>query len=107
LPQEGKASKTTITWDTLDGLIEYPEFRKYIIGVVERCGTPLALCYDRSSVIEHLASEFGDYPAAVEYYEINFLGAYVGPTTPFFLDRSVVTEVSGSASVTDGEGAGS
>lgn len=87
-----------------DGTIYYPEFDDYLVGIVERCGLPPALCYDRDGVIAHLVREMdGDEDAAIEFFEFNILGAYVGPTTPFFLDRSMALEGGGMASEPDGE----
>lgn len=93
-----------IDWDWLEGVVEYPEFRPFIVGVVERCGMPLALCYDRSAVIEYLIQQIGDEEEAIEHFEFNVIGGYVGPTTPFFLDRSVAAELGGMASGPDGSG---
>lgn len=88
-----------------DDLILYPEFTPYLLGVVERCGQPPAVCYDRDAVIEHLIRELGSELDAIEHFEFNVIGGYVGPTTPFFLDRSVVAEIRGMASGLDGSGA--
>jgi hypothetical protein len=94
LPKKKRHLKTpSIDWDRLEGAIEYLEFRPYIVGVVERCGLPPVLCYDRSLVLDHLTREIGDADDATEHFEFNILGGYLGPTTPFFLDRSVVAEV--------------
>lgn len=78
-----------IDWDLLEGVVEYPEFRPFILGVVERCGSPLTLCYDRSAVLEYLTQQLGDETDALEHFEFNIIGGYVGPTTPFFLDTSI------------------
>jgi len=88
--------------DEYDDLIQYPEFTPYLVGVVERCGLPPAACYDRDAVLDHLTRELGSECDALEYFEFNILGAYVGPTTPFFLDRSVVAESRGMAPDPDG-----
>ena len=90
-----------------DELIDYPEYRPYILGVVERCGSPPAICYDYSAVIDHLTRDIGDRDSAVEYFEFNVIGAYVGPHTPYFLDRSMAAALRGGASGADGEGADS
>jgi hypothetical protein len=69
---------------------EYPDllkldgFDEAIIGVVERIGLQ-AVCYDRSKVLSILAKEMTE-DEALEYFEFNILGSYVGDTTPVFLE---------------------
>tara|TARA_R110000822_G_scaffold283024_1_gene404587 strand:+ start:122 stop:361 length:240 start_codon:yes stop_codon:yes gene_type:complete len=69
---------------------EYPDllkldgFDEAIIGVVERIGLQ-AVCYDRSKVLSILAKEMTE-DEALEYFEFNILGSYVGETTPVFLE---------------------
>lgn len=72
---------------------EYPDllkadgFDEAIIGVVERIGTQ-ALCYDQEKVIDILIKRDGmTYEEAVEYFDFNIAGAWVGEHTPFFLTR--------------------
>lgn len=55
-----------------------------LIGYVERCGEPLRLVYDRERCIDILAESHGDYGAAVEWFEFNTSGAFVGELTPFW-----------------------
>lgn len=87
-----------------DELIEYPEFRPFILGVVERCGLPPAICYDRSAVVDYLTREIGDQDSAEEYFAFNVLGGYVGRTTPFFLDRDMAAALRGGPPGADGSG---
>ena len=84
--------------------IEYPDFRDYIVGVVERFGLPPILCYDRDRVIAHLAEDMGD--DAEEFFEYNTLGTYAGPSTPCFIsyDSPVVAECGGATSRAAGTG---
>lgn len=72
---------------------EYPDLLKAdgfddaIIGVVERIGIQ-AICYDQEKVIDILIERDGmDYEEAVEYFEFNIAGAWVGESTPFFLQK--------------------
>ena len=72
---------------------EYPDLLKAdgfddaIIGVVERIGVQ-AICYDQEKVIDILIERDGmDYEEAVEYFEFNIAGAWVGESTPFFLQK--------------------
>ena len=63
---------------TLDG------FDEAVIGVVERAGL-LAVCYDRNKIIQILMRDMNQADAW-EYYEFNILGAYMGESTPVYLD---------------------
>jgi hypothetical protein len=63
---------------TLDG------FDEAVIGVVERAGL-LAVCYDRNKIIKILMRDM-NAEEAWEYYEYNILGAYMGESTPVYLD---------------------
>ena len=70
---------------------EYPEllkadgFDEAIIGVVERIGVQ-AICYDQDKVIEILMRDMSE-EEAIEYFDFNIAGAWVGESTPFFLQK--------------------
>jgi hypothetical protein len=64
-------------------------FDDAFMGLVERAGSsqPVA-CYDRDRCIEILMEQgIGDYTDAVEYFDFNVIGAYVGDGTPYFMTR--------------------
>ena len=69
---------------------EYPDllklngFDEAIIGVVQRIGLQ-AICYDTHKVIEILMKDMSE-DEAWDYYSYNMLGAYVGESTPVFLE---------------------
>jgi hypothetical protein len=69
---------------------EYPDLLKAdgfddaIIGVVQRIGLQ-AICYDTHKVIEILMKDMSEEDAW-DYYSYNLLGAYVGESTPVFLE---------------------
>ena len=72
---------------------EYPELLKAdglddaIIGVVQRMGIQ-AICYDEDKVLEILMERDGmTLEEAIEYFDFNIAGAWVGESTPFFLQR--------------------
>jgi hypothetical protein len=72
---------------------EYPDllkadgFDEAIIGVVQRMGIQ-AICYDQDKVIDTLMEKDGmTYEEAVEYFDFNIAGAWVGESTPFFLQK--------------------
>lgn len=66
-------------------LLKADGFDEAIIGVVERIGVQ-AICYDKDKVIEILMKDM-PYEEAIEYFEYNIAGAYVGESTPFYLER--------------------
>ena len=55
------------------------------IGTGERCGQPNVAVYDRDKCINILAENMS-YEEAVEYFEFNVAGAWVGEQTPIFVD---------------------
>ena len=71
---------------------EYPDllkadgFDEAILGVVQRMGIQ-AICYDQDKVIDILMEDGMTYEEAVEYFEFNIAGAWVGEFTPFFMQR--------------------
>lgn len=76
-------------------LLKLDGFDDAIIGVVERIGLQ-AICYDTHKVIKILMKDMSEEDAW-DYYSFNMLGAYVGESTPVFLEmmkkpRSGVSE---------------
>ncbi len=83
----------------------YPELDGAIVGVANRCGMPTVVCYDRDKTIEILAKGFKiskkdldadeiasgmtvkdkQYEMALEWYEFNTIGGYIGEYTPVFV----------------------
>ena len=61
-----------VFWDGLD---------EAIIGTAERIGLSV-VAYDVEKIIEILMRDGMDYEEAVEYYEFNINGAWVGEYTP-------------------------
>ena len=56
------------------------------VAVLERFGTERIILYDKDMVIAKLMDEGLDsYEEAIEFYEFNQLGAWVGDQTPGFL----------------------
>jgi hypothetical protein len=62
-------------------------FDDAILGVVERCGFDPVVCYSADKIIDILMKDDMSHEEAVEYYEFNILGAYVGEKTPMYLER--------------------
>lgn len=60
-------------------------FDEAIIGIVERAGQPTVALYDTRKCIKILMDEDGmSYDEALEYFEFNILGSYMGKNTPAF-----------------------
>ena len=67
-----------------EGLLFADGFDEAIIGVAERIGMEPVVAYDTNKIIEILSREMTE-DEAVEYFEFNILGAYMGERTPVFI----------------------
>lgn len=57
-----------------------------IIGVGARCGQPDIVAYNVEKVLEILVARDGmTYEEALEFYEFNIAGAWVGDQTPLWV----------------------
>ena len=65
-------------------LLKADGFDDCCIGVVTRFGQPDILCYSESKVMEKLMQDM-PYFEAMEHFEFNIKGAWVGDLTPCFL----------------------
>ncbi len=70
-----------------EGLLKMDGYDDCLVGVVERFGEDSYFIYDKELVLEKLQKDGMSYEDALEYYEFNQLGAYVGERTPAFLIR--------------------
>ncbi len=71
--------------DDEEDLLLADGFDAAFIGTGERCGQPNIAVYDRDMCIDILANDM-PYAEAVEYFEFNVAGAWVGEQTPIFVD---------------------
>lgn len=63
-------------------------FDDCIIGVSMRCGGEALAAYDYDAVIDKLVKDSEmSYEEAVEYFEFNIAGAWVGDMTPIFIKK--------------------
>ena len=67
-----------------DDLLFADGFDDAILGVAERIGMEAVVAYSTPKIIEILAREMTE-DEAIEYFEFNILGAYVGERTPVFV----------------------
>jgi len=95
--------------DARDWIVEYNEeallangFEEAFIGMCHRFGQEPLVAYDRDKCIDILMSDFAEgrenletskgeevdlYEEAVDYFEYNVIGAWVGDTTPVFITK--------------------
>tara|TARA_R110000764_G_scaffold163628_1_gene250794 strand:+ start:240 stop:533 length:294 start_codon:yes stop_codon:yes gene_type:complete len=69
-------------------------FNEAIMGIVQRCGQEDVILYDTDKVIEGLMN--GDdmsYEEAVEYFDFNIRGAWMGDGTPAFFSKASFDEI--------------
>jgi hypothetical protein len=67
-----------------EGLLFADGFDDAIIGVAERIGMEAVVAYSVGAILQILAQDMTE-DEAVEYFEFNILGAYVGERTPVFI----------------------
>ena len=60
-------------------------FDPAIIGIAHRFGMQPIVAYDYRKVIEVFAEDM-EYEEAVEYFDFNVIGAWVGEGTPIFIE---------------------
>jgi len=61
-------------------------FEDAVVGICERFGAVPVVAYDRDKCVDILIQRDGmTYEEAVEYFEFNVAGAYVGEGTPSYL----------------------
>ena len=68
-----------------DDMMTMDGFDDCIVGVVERFGQMDIFCYDKEKVLLKLQEMGMDEEEALEFFEFNHLGAWVGEGTPCFL----------------------
>lgn len=63
------------------------EYDACIVGVAERFGVGPVAAYDYDAIIEKLVADGLTYDDAVEHFEFNIIGAWVGDSTPIFVRK--------------------
>lgn len=71
----------------VEGALTIDGFDDCIIGVASRCGQPDLIVYDFDKIIATLTEQGMDYDDALDYYEFNIAGAWVGEGTPLIMER--------------------
>ena len=75
-------------------LLKLDGFDDCYLGVGESYGEQPALIYDKQKIIEQLKQSEMSEEEAIEYYEFNILGSYLGEKMPVFLDRIPLDDLS-------------
>jgi len=58
-----------------------------IIGVGHRCGDPSVVIYDLEKAVQIVQEELNcEIWEAIEYFNFNILGSYMGEHTPIFME---------------------
>lgn len=88
--QETRSSQQTqkiLEWiDETFEIIIYPDgFEDCIVGVAEKFGGPPVAVMDMEKILAKLRKGDMTHEEAVEYFEFNILGAYVGEQTPVYM----------------------
>lgn len=69
-------------------LLDPPDqFDKCFVGVAYRCGMDPVAVYDEAQVINALVDSGMTPEEAIEWFDFNIAGAYVGEKTPLFLTK--------------------
>lgn len=79
--------KATIIDELEDGAVFLPdEFDDAILGTCERFGSPYTVvAYDTEKILQEYVRQGMTYDEALEFFNFNTLGAYVGEQTPVFI----------------------
>ena len=65
-------------------IILYNGYEEAIIGLAHRFGMETSVAYDYDKDLEILSQDMS-YEDAVEYFDFNVIGGWVGETTPLFI----------------------
>ena len=61
------------------------QFEPAIVGIAHRYGMPPIVAYDYDKVISIFARDMG-YEDAIEHFDFNVIGAWLGEGTPIFIE---------------------
>lgn len=70
-----------------DELMFADGFDDCILGICERMGQDPIVAYDYEKILDRLMAQGMDYMDAVEHFNFNIIGAWVGDLTPCFITR--------------------
>ena len=74
-------------------MLKLPEqFDDAVIGVSQRIGWENCIVYDAKKIIEILTEDMSEQDA-LDHFDFNIAGSYVGDTTPVFLWRETIEDM--------------
>ena len=74
-------------------MLKLPEqFDDAVMGVSQRIGWENCIVYDAKKIIEILTEDMSEQDA-LDHFDFNIAGSYVGDTTPVFLWRETIEEM--------------
>ena len=63
-------------------------YDKCIVGIIESFGKPPVVCYDKQLLLDTMVEHgMKSLEEALEYFDFNVLGSYMGESAPVFLER--------------------
>lgn len=78
--------------DNDEGLLVADNFESAILGTEQSFNSPTRVVYSVEKCLEVLESQGMTWEEAIEYFEFNCRGAYVGEKTPVWVDAWVNEE---------------
>jgi hypothetical protein len=79
--------------DSPNKLIKVDGHDNSIFGIAEAFGEPDRIAYDKDFLLQELVDQGMTQEEAVEYYEFNILGAYIGNKMPIFISRASIKDI--------------
>jgi len=75
--------------ETLEGKLKAEGYDEAIMGIVQRAGQEPVILYDTDKILEILISrDEMTEDEAIEFFEFNIIGAWVGEQTPAFFSKT-------------------
>ena len=68
-----------------DELVTMDGYDHCIVGIIERFDQPALICYDKEKVLLELQRDGMNEDEALEFFNFNQIGAWMGEYTPCFL----------------------
>ena len=69
-----------------DGLVRMDGFDDCVLGICSMFGSVDRIAYSIPAILRKLEAQGMSETQAIEFYEYNQLGSYVGEATPCFID---------------------
>ena len=76
-----------------EGVLLADGFEDAFVGVMARFGSEPIAVYDLGKCLEILRADGADWTEAIEHFDYNVIGGWVGPQTPGFLVTCTVQEL--------------